>query len=120
MKMKSIPCPSCDGHGYHSIITDMSISSKLCEDCYGEGIQAVPVTRFDEVKQMNVDEFSKFIAREILNLSGGMFDIAWPAWVKYFNTIVDDVTESVTNEKSITKKTSNCPFCKHSDAEELM
>ena len=62
---KRIPCKRCSGKGYiyvtYSEGNTGSVTSHICPECCGAGVQFVPSTNADRIRAMSDEELKEFI-----------------------------------------------------------
>lgn len=70
MKTKTIQCPKCDGRGYISHVETWSDGngvgggrawSEPCANCNGTGRIETPMTNYDVIKNMTIEEMAEFL-----------------------------------------------------------
>lgn len=55
---KEVPCPECDGRGFHAKFNEYSVWSERCEKCNGTGIVREPMTNADRIRAMSDEELA--------------------------------------------------------------
>ena len=82
---KHIPCKRCSGKGYiyvtYSEGNTGSVTSHICPECFGAGVQFAPSTNADRIRAMSDEELAAWMAecnayREYANAS------QWLPWLQ--------------------------------------
>lgn len=58
---KEVPCPECDGHGFHAKFNEYSAWSERCKKCNGTGIVSEPTTNADRIRAMSDEELAEWM-----------------------------------------------------------
>ena len=59
---KEVPCPECDGHGFHAKFNEYSAWSERCKKCSGTGIVREPMTNADRIRAVSDEELARFLS----------------------------------------------------------
>jgi hypothetical protein len=61
MIMHKVDCPKCSGYGYFIKLDAASMWREYCEECGGSGTITVPITNFEHIKEMSIEELALFL-----------------------------------------------------------
>ena len=61
---KDVPCPECEGHGFHAKFGEYSVWSEMCKRCGGTGIVKEKMTGADRIRDMSDEELADDRVRE--------------------------------------------------------
>ncbi len=62
---KQVICFNCSGRGFVNRSTEKSMWSEQCEECHGSGVMEVPMTNFDRIKNMSIDEMAELMFKMV-------------------------------------------------------
>lgn len=61
MIMHEVDCPKCNGYGFVTKFDVASIWNEYCPECGGRGTITVPMTNFEHIKEMSIEELAVFL-----------------------------------------------------------